>query len=228
MELPFTPEQFLAVFATYNTRLWPFAATLWVLSAAALVTVLSRGRADSAAARLIDRRIYRAIVLLLAIHWAWSALAYHLAFFSGINPAAVPFAVGFLAQAAILLTALENPPRFYHRWTLRHVAGVILAAYSLMYPLVAAITVHSYPEVPTFGVPCPTVLFTIGMLLTAEPLRPLLLIIPLAWGLIGGSAALLLGMTPDYALLIAGAVVLFAVLKEYAASATSTGTGRSP
>lgn len=207
MKLPFTAEQFLDVFASYNTHLWPLAALLWMLSAGALVMVLSRRRTD----RAMDRNV----ILLLAIHWAWSAVAYHLAFFSAINPAAVPFAVGFLAQAALLATAWGSPPAFSPGRTLRHAAGVIVAAYGLVYPLVATLTVHPYPQVPTFGVPCPTALFTIGILLTAEPLRPLLLIIPLAWSLIGGSAAVVLRMTPDYALLVAAVVLLVAVLKEH-------------
>jgi hypothetical protein len=64
---------------------------------------------------------------------------------------------------------------------------------------------------PSFGVPCPTTLFTAGLLLSLEPGGPgapwYLLIIPLAWTLIGGSAAILLGVLPDVALLLGGAVL---------------------
>ena len=40
---------------------------------------------------------------LLAFLWAWMALAYHLAYFADINPAAPLLAAVFLAQGAALL-----------------------------------------------------------------------------------------------------------------------------
>jgi hypothetical protein len=64
---------------------------------------------------------------------------------------------------------------------------------------------HPYPATPTFGVPCPTAILTIGVLLTARGGVPVTLsIIPALWGLIGGSAALLLAVPADYVLLGAG------------------------
>ena len=44
-----------------------------------------------------DRRISG----LLAVHWAWSAVAYHVVFFTRVNPAAWLFAAIFLLQAAL-------------------------------------------------------------------------------------------------------------------------------
>ena len=48
---------------------------------------------------------------------------------------------------------------------------------------------HSYPGAPTFGItPCPVTLFTFGLLLLATtPVPWLLLVIPVAWSLVGGS-----------------------------------------
>jgi hypothetical protein len=76
---------------------------------------------------------------------------------------------------------------------------------------------------PTFGVPCPTTLYTTGILLMSGHVRWPLLAIPLAWSIIGGSAALLLGMTPDYALLLAGLVVLIVVSTSPSGTSASTG-----
>jgi hypothetical protein len=57
-------------------------------------------------------------------------------------------------------------------------------------------------------VPCPTTLFTAGCLLAAVPPVPRwLLVIPALWSLVGGSAALLLGITPDLMLFAAGAAL---------------------
>jgi hypothetical protein len=66
--------------------------------------------------------------------------------------------------------------------------------------------------VPTFGVPCPTAILTIGLLISAGGRPPLMLsIVPIVWAFIGGSAALLFGVIPDYVLLGAG-VMLFTIL----------------
>jgi uncharacterized membrane protein YjjB (DUF3815 family) len=59
---------------------------------------------------------------------------------------------------------------------------------------------------PLFGVaPCPTTIFTLGMLLLSNASWRLFAI-PLVWSIIGGSAAVLLGVPQDYGLILAGAV----------------------
>ena len=51
---------------------------------------------------LSSRRSHaRRISGLLAVHWAWSAVAYHVVFFTRVNPAAWLFAAIFLLQAAL-------------------------------------------------------------------------------------------------------------------------------
>lgn len=44
-------------------------------------------------------------------------------------------------------------------------AGIALIADALvLYPVWSAYSGHSYPETATFGLPCPTTIFTIGVL----------------------------------------------------------------
>jgi hypothetical protein len=87
--------------------------------------------------------------------------------------------------------------------------GVLLAAYSLAYPFLTMAMGHAYPASPTFGLPCPTVILTIGLLLSARGRLPWsLTTIPILWGFIGGSAAALVRVQADYALLAAGAALL--------------------
>ena len=60
---------------------------------------------------------------------------------------------------------------------------------------------------PTFGLPCPTTIFTIGLLCFAvQPLPRSPLIGPLLWCLVGAQAAFFLGVQPDLGLIVAGAV----------------------
>ena len=57
---------------------------------------------------------------------------------------------------------------------------------------------HRYPAAPSFGLPCPTTIFTLGLLLWKRDKMPAwLFLIPLLWSAIGFSAALVLGMKED-------------------------------
>jgi hypothetical protein len=71
----------------------------------------------------------------------------------------------------------------------------------LVYPALSMVTGHHYPEMPTFGLPCPTTIFTVGVLALAKPPVPrVVLIVPILWSLIGVQAAFLLGVPQDLAL----------------------------
>jgi len=198
MHLPFTREQFFDLFEVYNKALWPGAVALWLVSA--LVVAL----------RLSARRPHdRWIGVLLAGHWAWSALAYHLALFTRINPAAWLFAALFLGQAVLLLRAGVVQRRLsFAPWDNAWAPlawGLI--GYSLVYPAINAIEHLSVLRIPTFGLPCPTTIFTAGVLMLATPRSWSLSTVPVIWAAIGGSAAFLLGVQADVALPISGAAL---------------------
>ena len=207
MRLPFTREQFLDLFATYNEALWPVVLALWITSFLACVLLLSSRRPSD-----------RFISGLLTVHWGWSALAYHGAFFTRINPAAWLFAALFLVQTGLFLWSgvIQGRLRFtasHSSWTL--VAWVFIA-YALVYPAINAAQHLSVVRIPTFGVPCPTTIFTVGLLMLGTPRSWRLSIIPIIWSGIGGSAAFLLGVRADYPLPIAGmALAVFTSQREH-------------
>jgi hypothetical protein len=198
MRLPFTHDQFLDVFAAYNAALWPFAALLWLVTVAALVGLLMR--------RLSSRQV----TVLLALHWAWSGVAYHFAYFTAINPAARLFGALFLVQAALFLWVAFRQPGLEVPWGRRphQLLSVVFCVYAVLYPFLALASGLRWPRMPSFGVPCPTTLLTVGLLLGLAPRRLRgLSVIPVVWCLVGGSAAILLGIRPDL-MLVAGAVLL--------------------
>jgi hypothetical protein len=84
---------------------------------------------------------------------------------------------------------------------------MVLVAYALLYPVINAVEQVSVLRIPTFGLPCPTTIFTAGLLLLAAPHSRTLAIVPIVWSVIGGSAAFLLGVSADYALPVAGAAL---------------------
>jgi uncharacterized protein DUF6064 len=196
LELPFSRDQFLDVFEAYNRALVAPAAGMWLFALAVTISIV-RGR-----------DVTRWAFAVQALLWAWSGVAYHAVFFARVNPAARLFAGLFVVQAAAFawLATIEAAPRVAWRRDVRHAVALSVATYGLAYPFVAAVA-GSYPRTPTFGVPCPTTIFTIGLLLATNPLPRWLVIIPLMWSVVGGSAALVLDMPADAVLLLGGAVL---------------------
>ncbi|MFM9883806.1 MAG: DUF6064 family protein [Burkholderiales bacterium] len=202
MTLPFTVEQFFAVFRTYNDAVWPMQGVLHGLGlgAVALAFFPRTPAAD------------RVVVGILVALWAWMGIAYHMLFFSGITPAAWLFGTLFLVQAALLgWVGLANLQlRFGWPGPLRGAIATVLVVYALLiYPALNVWLGHGLMGGPTFGLPCPTTIFTIGMLgMVVAPFPRLVWVIPILWSGIGGSAAWLLAVPQDLGLIAAGMVAL--------------------
>lgn len=210
--LPFTREQFLGVFADYNAAVWPaqvVAYGLGLVVVAALLRPSPRG--------------HRTVAGVLATMWVWTGVAYHGLFFARINPVALAFGALFVAQGVLFIVAAVGGRRLVFgrpaagSKRLASVPGWLLVAYAAVaYPLLGQLTGHAYPAQPMFGItPCPVTLFTFGaLLLTSAPVPRWLLIIPLAWSLVGGSAAFMLGVPQDWPLLFSGLAIVLLVWRD--------------
>ena len=188
--IPFTVDQFLNVFEQYNVAVWPAQVFLYTIGIVAICLTLSRQKDFS-----------RAVSLILSLFWFWMGMVYHLWFFSAINKAALFFAAFFVLQGVIffIVGVLKHQLKFHFRLSFYGVVGGVFLLYALIvYPLLGYWLGRRYPAAPTFGLPCPTTIFTFGMLLWTNPRVPLyVLVIPLAWSLMGFWAAISLGMTED-------------------------------
>lgn len=195
MAPPFSTEQFFQVFIAYNTAVWP-------------VQFLFLGLAGTAVwlAFRSERWAGRIIASILALLWAWMAIAYHWAFFSQINPMARVFAGAFLLEAALLLWAgFGRGLSFRPDRDLYGIVGGSFITYALvLYPTIGLALGHRYPAQPTFGLPCPTTIFTMGLLLWARPKVPWpLLVVPVLWSIVGMTAVRYFGVYEDAFLPIA-------------------------
>ena len=202
MSLPFTRMEFFDVFVRYNEAVWPAQIVLNALAVVALGLVfVRRGHVD------------RFIAAILALLWLWMGAVYHLGYFRSINPAAIAFGGAFLLGAAAFAWegVARNRLRFDARDRAQSRIGYALIAYALVvYPLLAVLLGHAYPAMPTFGLPCPTTIFTLGMLALLRPPYPrYVLAVPVLWALVGVQAALLLGVPEDFGLIFAGAAGLW-------------------
>ena len=200
MKLPFSVEEFLNVFKLYNTSVFP-AQLLFVLMAVCVIYFLFRQKNSSG----------KVICFILSGLWLWMGAVYHIIFFSVINPLAYIFGGLFLVEGVLLFVYAFKLPLFSFKRNLFTISGCILLMYALIiYPLVGSFTDHGYPYSPTFGVPCPTTIFTIAIFLLADKRIPFyLILIPIIWTAIGFSATINLGIYEDAMLIVSGLVLGF-------------------
>jgi len=205
MNIPFTTEQFFEVFARYNDSVWPMQVILYLLALAAVALLVRPGSMQS-----------RMISAVLAFLWAWMAIAYQFAFFTEINPASWLFGMLFALGALLFgrVGILKGKLQFRRGDRTRLWVGSSLIAFGLVvYPLLGYSFGQRYPRVPTFGLPCPTTIFTIGLLLFLNPPVPKsVFLVPLIWAAVGSIAAIQLGVFQDLGLLVAGLVGLSSVI----------------
>jgi hypothetical protein len=215
MQLPFTSDQFFEVFRLYNAVVWPTQLLLYGLGCAAVALAAGGGARRS-----------RYASALLAVLWIWTGAAYHLTFFAAINPAAYLFGALCIAQGALLIHTGVLGARLSFRAPRDRdgVIGASLVAYALvLYPLLGVALGHRFPSSPTFGVPCPTTIFTFGLLFwTARSAPRALLVIPLLWALVGTVAALQLGMLEDFGLTVAAALTVARLLPRVSRARLAT------
>lgn len=201
MKTPFTLNQFLEVFKTYNESVFP-AQVLFYLIALATVFLVTKQSP-------ISNRIISGI---LAFFWLWMGVVYHLVFFTAINEAAYLFGALFVLQGVLFLILGVVNDRLSFRFDTDGygITGLTLIFFALfVYPAYGYFNGHVYPHSPTFGLPCPTTIFTFGVLLMTDKKVPMsILIVPAIWSIIGFFAALSLGITEDTGLLVAGVVAV--------------------
>lgn len=215
--LPFSREAFFAVFASYNAAVWPAQVVLYTL-AALMVALALRDRPGG----------HRAIPFGLGLLWVWTGVLYHWWHVTAINRPAWGFGALFVIQGALSVAdglrgrgLKVGRPRGWDGWI-----GGLLVTYALVvYPLWGLAAGHPAREVPVLGVPCPTTIFTFGLLFwAARPIPRNLLVIPVLWAFLGSTAVFLLGVVQDLGLLVASLLGLL-LLRPLAPTGRAASTG---
>ena len=169
--LPFTVEQFYGVFVQYNESVWPMQIVLYAVGIAVLILLLRARPAES-----------RIIAGLLAVLWVWTATAYYFVYFTRISGSGWIIGAVLLAGGLWLgwVGGITGRIQFGLRKDVRGAIGGLLILYALVaYPLIGLAVGHRYPAMPTFGLPCPVTIFTVGMLLlTTSPVPRSMFVAP--------------------------------------------------
>jgi hypothetical protein len=205
MNPPFTLEQFLKVFKNYNESVFPMQLVFYFLGFSIIYFVL---KPNSKSDKIIS--------LLLTFFWVWMGIVYHIIFFTAINKAAYLFGALFIIQGILLLVfgIFQNKLSFQFKKDKYGSTGLILVLFALIiYPVVGFFFGHIYPSSPTFGLPCPTTIFTFGLLLMNSKKCPIaILIIPFIWSVIGFMAAFQFGILEDIGLIVASLMTVFLLI----------------
>lgn len=199
MEIPFTTKEFLDTLKAYNESVFPLQIFFNLL---AFYTIYLIFKPKTYSAKFITGT--------LAIFWLWIGIIYHLIFFTVINKAAYFFGTIFIIQGILffIFGFLKNRLSFSYQNDLYGITGLVFFAYALIiYPILGHLLGHQYPYSPTFGLPCPTTIFTFGVLLfSVKRISFYIILIPLIWSIIGFGAALNFSIYEDFGLLIAGII----------------------
>lgn len=197
--MPFTIDQFFNVFSQYNLAVWPMQIIFYLLGLTALAAALWQFRFSN-----------RLVAIILTFFWIWMGAVYHLTYFTSINKAAYVFGSIFILQGILFFIngVVQRKLSFRPRLNVYAIVGGFFMLYGMvLYPVLGYFLGHVFPYAPTFGVPCPTVIFTFGLLLwTDNKLSKYLLIIPILWSVIGFSAAFQWGVLEDIMLLVTGVI----------------------
>ena len=205
MKTPFTIEQFFGVFEKYNLGIFP-AQFIIMLAGLICVVLLIRHSA-------IRTPIAGGLTGLL---WLWMGLVYHILYFSGINPAATIFGVVFIIEGIFILyeTFIRKRLVINIKKGIQSYLGYFFLIFGIIiYPAIGYFISQNAVQTIALGLPCPTTIFTFGVMILAKDKIPgYLLVIPALWAIIGLAAAINFGVYQDFFIILAAFSALSVVL----------------
>ena len=196
MNISLTLEQMLSVFEAYNTATWIIQIVACLLGITAVFLTVKTSAYSS-----------RIITAILSLIWLWTGIVFCIMYWApGFTPS-YGYAALYIIQGIIFFTGILKP-KLSFRFTadIYSFLGILFIVYSMVgYTLVGYFLGHIYPQsVSIILAPCPTVVFTFGILLLTDKKVPkYILIIPLLWSLCG-IMPVYMGIREDIGLIIAG------------------------
>ncbi len=199
----FTLERFLTYATAYNLELYPVQYLMLGLGLIAILMLIFRTKYSN-----------RCISAILAFFYGWIGIQFYMIYFREFMPMPFVFGILFITQAIIFILegSIRNRINFGFKVDLYGLTGAFLIFYAIFgYQALEYIFGRGYPEILSFGLfPCPTVIFSLGILLWTDKKFPrYILIVPLIHALSGFIPAFMIGIIEDIGLIISGLLVLF-------------------
>ena len=123
MKVPFTLEQFLGVFESYNLSVWPIQVFLNLLAIVAILGVVKKKSYSD-----------KVISMILSFLWLWVGIVYHFIYFTSINKGAYLFGILFIIQGLLFLFTgvFKANLSFKYQSNAYGIIGSILLLYALI------------------------------------------------------------------------------------------------
>lgn len=189
----FPIELFSGIFEKYSLDIWPMQVVAYIMGIASLFFVIKRTEHSN-----------RIIAAVLSFLWLWIGIVFFLLYFAPHFSMHYVFGGLFIIQGIIFLANVIKPRvSFRCKRDVYSVVGILFIAYSMIgYPVVGYLLGR---QSAPFGVfPCPTTVFTFGLLLLIDTKVPkLFLVIPTLWALMG-FPPVFVGVFEDIGLIVAG------------------------
>jgi hypothetical protein len=199
----FTLEKFLITLENYNLDIWPLQVVSYILGIAVIVLAMKRTRFSN-----------RAISSILSLYWLWIGIVFCMLYWAKTFNLALMFGIVLIIQGLLFLyTSIRNDISFSYTGKFQSIIGIVLIFYAMIgYQLIGLFIGHTYPGLFAFGlVPCPTMIFTLGILLwTDKKIPKYILIIPALFSLVG-IEAVLKGIYEDIGLFVLGLSAVFLI-----------------
>lgn len=176
--LLFSPRTYYRLFEFTNADAWPLQLFKLAIGLAICArTIFATSWSD------------RVIATMLSVVWLIVAALYLLQRYDTINYAARYFAIGFAAQAILLVwSGVVRDHLSAAAGTIATKIGIALIVYAVaIHPFIAPLSGRPWTQAEIFGLaPDPTVIATLGVLAAAARPNWPLLVLPLLWCVISG------------------------------------------
>ena len=206
MNLSLDLDQTMSVFGAYNPAIWPMQVFAYLAGLVALYSATKQTRFSNNIACGI-----------LTFFWMWTGAVFCVFFWAPTYPAAYAFGILFIAQSFVFLLNASKPTlSFKSQRNSFTLIGWLFIAYAMVgYPLAGHLLGHIYPRSLPFGlVPCPTAVFTLGLLMLTDKNVPrYVLVIPAIWS-ICAIVPVVSGIYEDAGLILAGLVCIPLLLRR--------------
>jgi hypothetical protein len=203
---PFTLREFLDMIASYNNAFWPMPLVAYALGIIAVI--LTWLKSDYAS---------KAATGILVLFWLWTGIVFNGLWFSELWSRVMLFTVLFVIQAILLAwTGILKPDLSFRARADRYglVGGLVILYGMAGYPAIESLLGRGYPQALLLGmVPCPTIVFTLGMLLWSDrPTPRLVLVIPVFYAVVGGALVASQGIVEDLGMVVFGLLAVSMIL----------------
>jgi hypothetical protein len=198
-------ETFLDMLAKYNRDIWPLQIVSYLLAILSLFLALRPSKYSS-----------KMISVVLSFFWLWTGIVFGFFYWGpGYRPAYL-FSLLWIVQGVFFLVSgvIKSDISFKFKSGPYSILGSIFILYALAgYQVFGYFIGHRYPAFFAPGlVPCPTNVFTVGVLMLTEKKLPgYLMAIPLLWS-ISGFMPVSKGILEDIGMIVFGVLGVVLIL----------------